>query len=116
MIFHFVKGSLNQFFLSVNSFLMASFRSHTQTKELIESGNRSQGGSEQFIPQYDVEISTQFPQKESNSSSLDSAKSYSDTQLEIFNHRHGLLVLHLLATLMFVPSLIAWIQVFLFFH
>lgn len=87
-----------------------SLSSHTQTKELIESGNRSQGGSEQFIPQYDVEISTQFPQKESNSSSLDSAKSYSDTQLEIFNHRHGLLVLHLLATLMFVPSLIAWIQ------
>uniref|UniRef100_M1BSU9 Esterase/lipase/thioesterase; Lipase, active site n=1 Tax=Solanum tuberosum TaxID=4113 RepID=M1BSU9_SOLTU len=94
---------------------MASFHSHTQTKELIESGNRRQSGSEQFIPQYDGEINSHVPQKESSSSNLDSVKSYGDTQLEIFNHRHGLLVLHLLAMLMFVPSLIAWIQVFLFF-
>ncbi|XP_049382837.1 uncharacterized protein LOC125847215 isoform X1 [Solanum stenotomum] len=95
---------------SLSSFLMASFHSHTQTKELIESGNRRQSGSEQFIPQYDGEINSDVPQKESNSSSPDSVKSYGDTQLEIFNHRHGLLVLHLLAMLMFVPSLIAWIQ------
>ncbi|XP_060196012.1 uncharacterized protein LOC132625198 isoform X2 [Lycium barbarum] len=84
--------------------------SHTQTKELIESGNGSESGLEQFIPQYDGEINKHYPQKESNTKSLDSVKSYGDTQLEIFNHRHGLLVLHFLATLMFVPSLIAWIQ------
>lgn len=93
---------------------MASFRSHTQTKELIESGNGSQSGSEQFIPRYDGEINKHFTQ-ENNSNSLDSVKSYGETQLEIFNHRHGLLVLHFLATLMFVPSLIAWLQVFFIF-
>lgn len=84
--------------------------SHTQSKELIESGNGNQSGLEQFIPRYDGQINKQLPQKESNSNSLDSVKSYGDTQLENFNHRHGLLVLHFLATLMFVPSLIAWIQ------
>ncbi|KAF3634529.1 glucose-6-phosphate 1-dehydrogenase family protein [Capsicum annuum] len=84
--------------------------SHTQSKELIESGKGSRSGLEQLIPQYDGEINNQFPQKESNSKSLDSVKSYGDTQLEIFNHQHGLFVLHLLATLMFVPSLISWIQ------
>lgn len=94
---------------ALSSFLMASFRSHTQTKELIESGNGSQSGSEQFIPRYDGEINKHFTQ-ENNSNSLDSVKSYGETQLEIFNHRHGLLVLHFLATLMFVPSLIAWLQ------
>ncbi|XP_047263581.1 uncharacterized protein LOC107860723 isoform X2 [Capsicum annuum] len=95
---------------ALSSFLMASFRSHTQSKELIESGKGSRSGLEQLIPQYDGEINNQFPQKESNSKSLDSVKSYGDTQLEIFNHQHGLFVLHLLATLMFVPSLISWIQ------
>ncbi|CAN4079157.1 unnamed protein product [Withania somnifera] len=84
--------------------------SHIQTKELIQSGNGSQSELEKFIPCYDGEINKQFPQKESNSNSRDSVKSYGDTQLEIFNHQHGLLVLHLLATLMFVSSLIAWIQ------
>ncbi|KAH9743749.1 Hydrolases acting on ester bond [Citrus sinensis] len=45
-----------------------------------------------------------------SSSSPDSSKTFSDTQLEIFHHRHGLLILHLLASLMFVPSLMAWFQ------
>lgn len=39
------------------------------------------------------------------------AKSFTDSQLEVFDCRHGIMILHLLATLMFVPSLIAWIQV-----
>ncbi|XP_047310152.1 uncharacterized protein LOC124913780 [Impatiens glandulifera] len=40
----------------------------------------------------------------------ESSKSFSETQLEIFHHQHGLLILHLLALLMFVPSLVAWWQ------
>ncbi|KAL8227165.1 hypothetical protein R6Q57_016997 [Mikania cordata] len=40
----------------------------------------------------------------------DSARSYGDTQLEIFHHRHGLLTLHLLSLLMFLPSLISWLE------
>lgn len=40
-----------------------------------------------------------------------SEKSFVETQADIFNHRHGLLILHLLAALMFVPSLAAWFQV-----
>ncbi|XP_050234026.1 uncharacterized protein LOC126682404 isoform X2 [Mercurialis annua] len=50
------------------------------------------------------------PLEENSSTSPNSSKSFGDTQLEIFHHRHGLLILHLLATLMFVPSLVAWLQ------
>ncbi|KAF8052719.1 hypothetical protein N665_1515s0007 [Sinapis alba] len=39
-----------------------------------------------------------------------SEKSFVETQSDIFNHRHGLLILHLLAAMMFVPSLAAWFQ------
>ncbi|ESQ32740.1 hypothetical protein EUTSA_v10003555mg [Eutrema salsugineum] len=39
-----------------------------------------------------------------------SEKSFVETQADIFNHRHGLLIIHLLAALMFVPSLAAWFQ------
>ncbi|KAI7753649.1 hypothetical protein M8C21_010167, partial [Ambrosia artemisiifolia] len=46
-----------------------------------------------------------------NNSSPDSARSYGDTQLEIYHHRHGLLILHLLSLLMFLPSLVAWLEV-----
>ncbi|XP_051117453.1 uncharacterized protein LOC127242099 isoform X2 [Andrographis paniculata] len=48
---------------------------------------------------------------ETCTSSPKSTRSYGDTQLEIFYHQHGLLILHLLAALMFAPSLAAWIQV-----
>ncbi|KAL3677735.1 hypothetical protein R1sor_020691 [Riccia sorocarpa] len=35
---------------------------------------------------------------------------FGETQLEIFHQRQGLLLLHLLATILFMPSLVAWIQ------
>jgi glycosylphosphatidylinositol deacylase len=40
-----------------------------------------------------------------------SVKSFTDCQLEVFDCRHGIMILHLLATLMFAPSLVAWLQV-----
>jgi glycosylphosphatidylinositol deacylase len=34
-----------------------------------------------------------------------------ESQLEVFHQRQGLLLLHLAATLMYIPSMVAWIQV-----
>ncbi|XP_020102925.1 uncharacterized protein LOC109720311 isoform X2 [Ananas comosus] len=51
-----------------------------------------------------------LPMDENSTSSPTSSKSFSDSQLEMFNYRHGIAILHLLATLMFVPSLVAWLQ------
>ncbi|KAI5651139.1 hypothetical protein M9H77_37144 [Catharanthus roseus] len=78
--------------------------SSSGSKELLESGNKGNPASMQFIPKYG------FSADENNSHSPNSTRSFAETQLEIFHHRHGLLILHLLAALMFVPSLVAWIQ------
>ncbi|XP_020577654.1 uncharacterized protein LOC110022858 isoform X2 [Phalaenopsis equestris] len=43
-------------------------------------------------------------------SSTNLGKGFGESQLEIFNYKHGILILHLLATLMFIPSLAAWLQ------
>lgn len=46
--------------------------------------------------------------------SLESLKddlSFSSTQLDLFNYHHGLLLLHLSASAMMTPSLVAWAQV-----
>ncbi|KAF9604670.1 hypothetical protein IFM89_009106 [Coptis chinensis] len=51
-----------------------------------------------------------LPLEEKSPNSPNSTRSYGDTQIETFNHRHGLLMLHLLAVLMFVPSFVAWFQ------
>ncbi|KAL4589214.1 hypothetical protein LXL04_002119 [Taraxacum kok-saghyz] len=53
-----------------------------------------------------------FKNKESESGfgTPDSTRSYGETQLEIYHHRHGLLILHLLSLLMFLPSLVAWFE------
>ncbi|KAK9271415.1 hypothetical protein L1049_027005 [Liquidambar formosana] len=92
------------------SFLTASFRSHAQRMELFHSKNEANDGSQQFEFKYGDGFNQNSPSDENYSSSPDSAKSFGDTQLEIFHHRHGLLILHLLAALMFVPSLVAWLQ------
>lgn len=91
-------------------FFTASFRSHARRKELIDYINEGNGGVEQFQLKHEGELNQSVPLDESYSSSPNSAKSFSDTQLEIFHHRHGILILHLLAALMFVPSLVAWFQ------
>jgi hypothetical protein len=88
-----------------NSFLGASFRNIAQKKGLYKSkmGNNpillsksKSDGIEQLLPMDD---------------SPTAAKSFTDSQLEVFDCRHGIMILHLLATLMFVPSLVAWLQV-----
>ncbi|XP_042061957.1 uncharacterized protein LOC121805967 isoform X1 [Salvia splendens] len=94
---------------ALSSFLMASFRSHVQTKEFYESGSEGEGTEMLHNSSYDNN-SKLFPTNETRRDSPKYTKSYGDAQLEIFHHRHGLLVLHLLAVLMFVPSLVAWLQ------
>lgn len=88
---------------------MASFRSHVQSKEFYESGSEGEGSEMLRNSNYDYN-SKLFPTNETHSGSPKYTR-YGDAQLEIFHHRHGLLVLHLLAALMFVPSLVAWLQV-----
>ncbi|XVE84099.1 hypothetical protein DITRI_Ditri16bG0142300 [Diplodiscus trichospermus] len=76
--------------------LTASFRSHIRKKE---SDYRTEGSY----------LSQPFTSKP-GSPSKENSSSYVQTQEDIFHHRHGLLVLHLLAALMFVPSLVSWLQ------
>ncbi|KAJ8750106.1 hypothetical protein K2173_014021 [Erythroxylum novogranatense] len=85
---------------ALSSFLTASFRGHARKRDLIDFKDERNHRSQQFA----------FPTEENRSSSPDNSKSFGDTQLELFNHRHGLFILHLLAALMFVPSLVAWLQ------
>lgn len=97
--------------LSCDSFLTASFRSHARSKELFDFGDRGSNEFEKLLIKSDGRTNKSWPADEHSSSSPDSAKSYGDTQLEIFHHQHGLLILHLMSMLMFVPSLVAWFQV-----
>jgi GPI inositol-deacylase len=107
-IFYFICGcnSISKVeFLSCRSFLAASFRSITQKKDLYKSkmgdgpvllSKSISDGLQQLLPMDD---SPRAP------------KSFTDSQLELFDYRHGIMILHLLTTLMFAPSLVAWLQV-----
>ncbi|KAL8136253.1 uncharacterized protein LOC141713714 isoform X1 [Apium graveolens] len=95
---------------ALSSFLTASFRSHARSKELFDFGDRGSNEFENLLIKSDGKTNKSWPVDEHSSSSPDSARSYGDTQLEIFHHQHGLLVLHLMSMLMFVPSLVAWFQ------
>ncbi|XP_078438846.1 phosphatidylinositol deacylase isoform X2 [Wolffia australiana] len=55
--------------------------------------------------------SSSTPDETRPGSSLSSGKNFADIQLEQFNHRHSLLVLHLLAAAMFCPSFAARLQI-----
>ncbi|KAG2714745.1 hypothetical protein I3760_03G043100 [Carya illinoinensis] len=92
------------------SFLTASFRSHAWRKELFGYKNKGNDGSRQFTSKFDERSNQRLPLEENSSNRLDSPKSFGDNQLEMFHHRHGMLILHLVAALMFAPSLVAWLQ------
>ncbi|KAL5581294.1 hypothetical protein UlMin_013736 [Ulmus minor] len=94
---------------ALSSFLTTSFRSHARQKEVFDYRKEGSDGSGQLTFTLDGKFNQNSPLKESSTNSPDS-KSFSETQLELFHHRHGLLILHLIATLMFVPSLAAWLQ------
>ncbi|KAK1315686.1 hypothetical protein QJS10_CPA05g02004 [Acorus calamus] len=88
------------------SFLAASFRSHAQRKESYDTVNLSVPSKHKFMGAVDPLL----PLDDSSSNSPNSSRSFVDTQLEIFNYQHSFLILHLVATLMFIPSLVAWLQ------
>ncbi|GAY48375.1 hypothetical protein CUMW_111170 [Citrus unshiu] len=83
--------------------------SHAWRKELYDYNTNNNGRSKLRYTR-ERRFSPNLPLDDCSSSSPDSSKTFGDTQLEIFHHRHGLLILHLLASLMFVPSLMAWFQ------
>lgn len=91
------------------SFLTASCRSHEQNSETIDCNGGDYKVSERQKYNFDGSFNRTFP-SEDNSNSPDSSKSFGEAQLDVFHHRHGLLILHLLATMMFAPSVVAWFQ------
>ncbi|KAE8662906.1 Hydrolase acting on ester bonds isoform 2 [Hibiscus syriacus] len=76
--------------------LTTSFRSNARKKE-SDYETEDNYSSQQFKPK------PGSPSKENRSS-------YIQAQEDIFHLQHGLLVLHILATLMFLPSLVSWLQ------
>ncbi|CAL9064314.1 GPI inositol-deacylase-like isoform X1 [Musa acuminata AAA Group] len=91
------------------SFLTASLRSHAQRREFSGSGTNCKpfllskcGTTDDF--------DSLLPVDEISPTSPNTVKSFGDSQLEFFNYQHSILILHLLATLMFLPSLVAWLQ------
>ncbi|KDP27095.1 hypothetical protein JCGZ_20319 [Jatropha curcas] len=92
------------------SFLTASFRSHARRKELFDFKDQGNGRTEELASEHESVFNRNSPIEENSMGSPNSSKSFGDTQLEIFHHQQGLLILHLLGALMFVPSLVAWLQ------
>ncbi|KAH9329928.1 hypothetical protein KI387_002036, partial [Taxus chinensis] len=87
------------------SFLAASFRSHPHTKG---DWQNSKLKANMFPQQADRVMMDGFEMEGNHSPN--SANSFGDTQLEAFNYQQGMLLLHLAATTMLVPSLVAWGQ------
>ncbi|KAH7847529.1 hypothetical protein Vadar_027217 [Vaccinium darrowii] len=108
----FVHPALGLFLLLLSHALSchSALSSHAQSKESFNSRNEGHDRSEQLTFRNGHGLNQQSLLDDSCSSSPDSARSFGDTQLEMFHHRHGLLILHFLAALMFVPSLVAWLQ------
>ncbi|KAM5581857.1 hypothetical protein ABKV19_010881 [Rosa sericea] len=92
------------------SFLTASFRSHARRHELFDYKKDGNGGPDKLTFKRDGISNQNFSSEDTCSNSPDSSKSFGETQLEIFHHRHGLFILHLVATLMFGPSFVTWLE------
>ncbi|XP_020696935.1 uncharacterized protein LOC110110005 isoform X3 [Dendrobium catenatum] len=93
---------------SLCSFLAASFRSNARRREFNDPNSLSSSFLSQ--PKSNDALDSLLPIDDSYTSSPNSVKGFGESQLEIFNYKHGLLILHLIATLMFIPSLVAWLQ------
>ncbi|GMP29538.1 hypothetical protein CsSME_00004600 [Camellia sinensis var. sinensis] len=109
----FVHPALGMFILLLSHALSChrALSSHARSKESSDSQNEGDNMSEQFALRHGDGFDQHLPLDDSClTSSPNSARSFGETQLETFHYRHGLLILHFLATLMFVPSLVAWLQ------
>ncbi|GLU02173.1 hypothetical protein SLE2022_194370 [Rubroshorea leprosula] len=97
-VFQLHPEEMNGFrFLTISVALSASVLTHAWRKELSVYKTQGNYCSQQFAPK------PGSPSKENSSS-------YGQTQEDISHYQHGLLILHLLGALMFVPSLISWLQ------
>ncbi|XP_021769429.1 uncharacterized protein LOC110733661 [Chenopodium quinoa] len=92
------------------SYLTASYRRGTQKKESYNSKDKDYDRSEQYASQQSRRSKRGLPLEENQNIPGGPLYSYDNIQLEIFHHRHGMLILHFLAMLMFAPSLVAWLQ------
>ncbi|KAJ4815701.1 GPI inositol-deacylase [Rhynchospora pubera] len=95
----------------LSSALAANFRSQAQRNDILYKPKMKI--SSPIFPSVKINKGTPeplLPTDESTSNSPTAANSFSDSQLEAFNYGHGVFILHMLATLMFVPSLVAWLQ------
>ncbi|KAH7282837.1 hypothetical protein KP509_35G049700 [Ceratopteris richardii] len=66
-----------------------------------------------FMLSSDEALDKQVPLEKVDNGQIASPKpiiSFKDAQLEIFNYSHGLLLVHLIAAAMLIPSLVAWGQ------
>jgi hypothetical protein len=97
----------------LSSFLTASFNNHALSGDLFDfNGKNTRSEPSKFIGDSGA-ITKNTLENENTSYSpsySDFVRSYGETQLEIFHHQHGLLILHFLAALMFGPSFAAWVQ------
>ncbi|XP_010528191.1 PREDICTED: GPI inositol-deacylase [Tarenaya hassleriana] len=92
---------------SMSCFVMASRRKES----VAEQKNGASHRARHSLTRQDLLSDQNLISEKKTSSALGfPEKSFRETQAEIFNHRHGLLMLHLLSMLMFVPSLAAWFQ------
>ncbi|KAK4782552.1 hypothetical protein SAY86_016654 [Trapa natans] len=83
---------------------------HVRRRDLADFNRDASSGFQQTMFDSDGKIHAD-PQLEDNDCTRpESARSFIDTQLEIFHHQHSLLILHFFSLLMFVPSLVAWSQ------
>lgn len=75
--------------------------------------SRSQQQQKISMPNHGQAVDSQIAPMSVDGPYLGSPKtviSFGDTQLEVFNYGQGLLLLHLIATAMLIPSLVAWGQ------
>ncbi|XP_028778530.1 uncharacterized protein LOC114735049 isoform X2 [Neltuma alba] len=91
------------------SFLTASCRSPAQN-ESYDCQSEDYNRPEQVKFKFDASFNRTLHSGDDCANSPDSSKSFGDTQLDLFHHRHGLLILHFVAATMFAPSLAAWLQ------
>lgn len=94
-----------------SSFLTASCRSQELNDANFDCNSEGYKGSERMKFKFDGSFNQSFSSEDNFPNSPDSSESFGETQIDLFHHRHGLLLLHFLATMMFAPSAVAWFQV-----
>ncbi|XP_057437443.1 uncharacterized protein LOC130729647 isoform X2 [Lotus japonicus] len=92
------------------SFLTASCRSQELNDANFDCNSEGYKGSERMKFKFDGSFNQSFSSEDNFPNSPDSSESFGETQIDLFHHRHGLLLLHFLATMMFAPSAVAWFQ------